>query len=153
MIVRFIVFILVWFGAFSFHSNAQATTPHNEKCFDVRVKLNGRILDGPSHITLLGKEARIEIERSQGCFHVPSDLLKQETLDLTFIIGKDELYMTGIQTFRLETLLDVEIEDKKFYHESLIPKGAQTKQVCYVVYKEGEPEIASIFSRCRKTVK
>jgi hypothetical protein len=135
------------------HAQDAPSPSVQNQCFSVHVHLDGRLLDGPSSVTLYGKGIQKTIEKSQGCFHVPAELLLQDFLDISFTVEKNALYLPRISTFRLRTLLDVEIEDKKFTNQYLIPKHSPTREACFVAFEEGEPGVVSMFTHCRRALK
>src|SRR5271157_3387268 len=120
-------------------SVAQPPNKVQHNCFDIVVHLNGNRMDGPDMIMLYGNDFQIAINKIYGCFNIPNDIINKGDVDLSFTVQNESLYMLRLPVSRLDTLLDVEIEDKKFWYSVVIPKHTIIKKACYAVLREGDP--------------
>jgi hypothetical protein len=147
---RSTVFLVCFIGVV-LRIGAQEVPSKATSCFDVKVRLNGNLLDGPSSVTLFGPGIQMTVGKEGGCFHVPPEMRTLGETDLSLTVAKESLYFLRIPVARLHTLLDVEIEDKKFSFYVKVPKGAKVKQSCNVVVHDGDAEPVFFYPYCRKT--
>ncbi len=131
-------------------SLAQSTAPQEPKCFSIRVRLNGKPLDGPRVVTLKTKENESTVPLKQGCFKVPSNLLTETTLGVSFTLPGNKIYIPSVATAFFAGVWDVELEDKKFGNAIALPKHFRARQGCVVVFHTGdEPERGLSVMPCR----
>jgi hypothetical protein len=128
---------------------AQSTIPQASQCFDIHVRLNGKPIDGPQVITLKTKQNESMASLEEGCFRVPPALLTEKTVDLFFTVPGNKVYLVAIPTGFFAGPWDIDLEDKKFGRDVLLPKHARAREACSVVFHVGEPERARSQTRCR----
>lgn len=118
-------------------------------CFTVHVRLNGKPVAVPQVITFKTKEMERAVSAEAGCFKVPPAVLNEKAVDVLFTVPRNKVYLSAIHTGFLAGPWDVELEDKRFGKDVVLPKHARTKEVCAVVFHVGEPETASTLTGCR----
>ena len=129
--------------------SAQSATAQESKCFSIHVRVNGKAVDGPRVITLKTKQNESTASLDGGCFKVPSTLLTEKALDVSFTVPGNKIYLSVIATGFFAGPWDVDLEDKKFGSEVSLPKHARTREACAVVFHVGEPETALVQTGCR----
>jgi hypothetical protein len=86
-----------------------------------------------------------------GCFRVPPALLTEKTLGISFTIPGNKIYIPTIATGFFSGSWDIELEDKKFGNDVVLPKHARARQACAVVFHTGdEPERGLSVMPCRR---
>ncbi len=104
---------------------AQSTTPQEPQCFSIRVRLNGKPIPSPKVITLKAKQTDSTATLEGGCFRVPPDLLTEKTLDVSFEVPRNKVYLSAITTGFFAGPWDIDLEDKKFGTDVAFPKHAR----------------------------
>jgi len=118
-------------------------------CFTVRVRLNGQPIPGPQTLTLKTKEWEKTASAEDGCIKVPVGVLETKSVDVLFTVPKNRVYLSAIPTGFLTGPWDVDLADKHFGGDGVLPKHARPKDVCVVVFHVGEPEATRTLTRCR----
>lgn len=129
--------------------SAQSATAQESKCFSIHVRLNQKAVDGPQVITLKTKQSESTASVEDGCFKVPPALLTEKTLDISFTVAGNRVYLSGIATGFFAGPWDIDLADKKFGSEVSLPKHARAKEACAVVFHVGEPERTLVQTGCR----
>jgi hypothetical protein len=129
--------------------SAQSPTSQEPHCFSIHVRLNGKLVDGPQIITLKTKQNESTASLEGACFKVPSALLTEKALDVSFSVSGNRVYLSGIATGFFASPWDIDLADKKFGSEVSLPKHAHAKEACAVVFHMGEPETALVQTGCR----
>jgi hypothetical protein len=129
--------------------SAQSATPQEPQCFSIHVHLNGKPLDGPHAITLKTEQNESTASPEGGCFRVPSALLTEKALDVSFTVLRNKIYLSRIATGFFTGPWDIDLEDKKFGKDVHLPKHALAKKACAVVFHVGEPETTMTQTGCR----
>jgi hypothetical protein len=132
--------------------SGQSTTSQQAQCFSIRVQLNGKAVEGPQTITLKTKRTESTVSRKGNCFRVPADILAQGKIDVAFAIPGNRVYLSAIDASFLSNSWDIELEDKKFTSEVVLPKHARVKRTCAVTFHVGEPEIQMSQTACRTPI-
>jgi hypothetical protein len=130
--------------------SAQTTPSRGPQCFSIHVRLNGALVDGPQVITLKTKQSESTESLEEGCFKVPPALLTEKTLDISFTVPGNKVYLSGIATGFFAGPWDIDLADKKFGSEVSLPKHARAKEACAVIFHVGEPETALVQTGCRR---
>jgi hypothetical protein len=128
---------------------AQSTTLREPQCFSIHVRLNGTPVDGPQVITLKTKQNERTASLEGGCFKVPPSLLTEKSLDVYFTVPRNKVYLAGIATGFFAGPWDIDLEDKKFGRQVVLPKHARAREACAVVFHVGEPERELVQTGCR----
>src|SRR5206468_8135501 len=89
--------LLIFASPANLHAQAVAANSQNS-CFAIRVRLNGKLIDGPQTITFKTKEHETSVALEGGCFSVPSTLLKGKTIDVFFTLPGNRVYLSSILT-------------------------------------------------------
>lgn len=147
-VMFFIVFVLL-LSVSAVTANAQSAVPSEDSCFAIHVRLNGKAIDAPQTVILKTRDAEKTAHLDKGCIVVPGSVLKEKEVDVLFTVPGNKLYMSGIQGGFLVGSWDVELEDKRFGKDVVLPHHARTKNTCVVVFHVGEPETVRSFSACR----
>src|ERR1700732_4258469 len=124
--------------------SAQSTPPQKPQCFSIHVRLNGKPVGGPQVITLKTKQNETTASLEGGCFNVPPALLTEKALDVLFTVPRNKVHLSAIATGFFAGPWDIDLEDKKFGREVVLPKHARTREACAVVFHVGEPETALV---------
>jgi hypothetical protein len=128
---------------------AQGVASPDSRCFRIRVRLNGKLIDGPQDITLRSEQREAKASLEKGCFTVPSALLAEKSLDVYFVIPGNRIHLSAISTTFFSDSWDIDLEDKKFGKEVPLPKHVRTKEACAVSFHGGEPETRMSQTGCR----
>jgi hypothetical protein len=128
---------------------AQTRTPQEPRCFSIHVRLNGKPIEAPQIVTLRTTQNDNTAPLEGGCFRVPPALLTEKAVDVFFAVPRNRVYLSAIPTGFLAGPWDVDLEDKKFGREVVLPKHAHTREACAVVFHVGEPETALLQTGCR----
>jgi hypothetical protein len=129
---------------------AQATGRHREDlCFAIHVRLNGNVVDGPETVTFKTKEHEWRALLEEGCFKVPSAVLTEKNIDLFFTVPGNKVYVSTIPIGFLAGPWDIDLADKRFSREVVLPKHVRARDACAVVFHVGEPETAYAMAPCR----
>jgi hypothetical protein len=136
---------IICMSAASLYAQAIGRTP----CFAVHVRLNGKEVAGPQSITFKTKQIEKTTTAVAGCFTVPPSVLNEKIVDVLFSVPKNKVYLSTIPTAFLAGPWDIELEDKRFGSEVVLPKHARTRDVCAVVFHVGEPETVRTLTKCR----
>ncbi len=129
--------------------SAQSTSAQEPQCFSIRVHLNGAQVDGPQVITLKTNQNESTVSLEGGCFRVPPVLFKEKALDVLFTVPKNKVYLSAIAMGFFAGSWDIDLADKKFGREVVLPKHARIREACAVVFHRGEPETAILQTGCR----
>jgi len=127
----------------------QATTPDEAHCFAIHVRLNGKSVDDPKTITYKTKDNEQTVHLEGDCFKVPSDLLKEKTIDVFFTLPGSKVYLSSIPTGAFAGPWDVELADKRFARGVVLPKHIRARDACAVTFHVGDPETVSAMAPCR----
>ena|ERR1039457_4949410 len=87
-----------------------------------------------------------------GCFKVPSALLTEKALDVTFTVPGNKIYLVAISSSFFTSPWDIDLADEKFDRDVSLPKHARIKEACAVVFHGGEPENAMTQTGCRTPI-
>lgn len=142
------VALLLCASAMNLHAQA-ASGNDGSPCFVIHVRLNGKALTGPQVITFKTKEHEEAVSLEGGCFKVPSVLQGEKALDVFFTLPKNKVYLSSIRTGFFAGPWDVDLADKRFGKEVVLPKHVRTRDACAVVFHVGEPETAYAMAPCR----
>jgi hypothetical protein len=128
--------------------------PDQRQCFSIHVRLNGKSVEGPQTVTFKTRENEITISREGSCFTVPAVLLKEKSVDVSFRLSNDKVYLPDVATGFFAGPWDVYLEDKKFDKDLAfaLPKHARTKETCVVQFHVGEPESQAAAVPCRSPI-
>jgi hypothetical protein len=118
-------------------------------CFTLRVRLNGKPLDEPRVVTLKAEHMETTLSLQGGCFVLPPALVKEKTLDVIFTVLNNRIYLSDISAGFFGYPWDVDLADKRFDSDVVLPKHARTKEACVVVFHAGEPETQLSQTGCR----
>ncbi len=129
--------------------SAQSATAQESKCVSIHVRVNGKAVDGPQVITLKTKQNESTASLDGGCFKVPSALLTEKALDVSFTVPGNKVHLAGIATGFFAGPWDIDLADQKFGSEVSLPKHARAREACAVVFHVGEPETALVQTGCR----
>jgi len=142
------VVLLLCTSAANLH--AQPTGGNGESpCFTIHVRLNGTLVDGPATVTFKTPKNEEVVSLEGGCFRVPADVLSVNAVDVLFRVVKNKVYLSSILTGFFAGPWDIELEDKRFGRDVILPKHAQVKSICAVNFHVGEPERAMSQAPCR----
>ena len=129
---------------------AQAMNRHREDtCFAIHVRLNGKVVDGPETMTFKTKEHEWGASLDGGCFKVPTEVLTEKNVDVLFTVPGNKVYISTIPIGFLAGPWDIDLADKRFSREVVLPKHIRTRDACAVVFHVGEPETAYAMAPCR----
>jgi hypothetical protein len=118
-------------------------------CFRVHVRLNGKSVAGPQVLTFKTKKAVNAVTIEAGCFTVPVTIANEKEVDVLFTVPGNSVYLSSINVGFLVGYWDVDLEDKHFNRDVILPAHARTKNICAVAFHAGEPETAITQSPCR----
>jgi hypothetical protein len=122
------------------------------KCFSIRVHLNGRMIAGPQVIRLRTEHGESTVPLGEGCFRVPTALLTEKAVDVSFTVPGNRIYLAGISPSFFADQWDIDLADKKFDRDVDLPKHAHVREACAVVFHGGEPENALLQTGCRTPI-
>ncbi len=134
---------------FSFLSAPPRLLAQDDSCFAIHVRLNGGVVDGPETVTLRTAENESATSLEAGCFKVPPAVFDEKRVDVVFTVPGNRVYLPAVSTGFLVGPWDVELEDRRFGKEVVLPKHTQIKEACVVIFHVGDPETAVVVSRCR----
>ena len=83
------------------------------------------------------------------CFKVPPALLAEKAVDIFFTVPGNKVHLSAIPTGFFAGSWGVDLEDKKFGRDVVLPRHARTREACAVVFHVGEPETALSQTGCR----
>ena len=146
------VILLLGFNAAKLYTQA---APRNGEspCFAIRVLLNGKVIAGPEAVTFRTKQGTMEVTLKSGCFKVPPEIFKEQTVDVLFNLSKNSIRILEIDPGFLTGPWDVDLEDKHFGKEVLPLKHGRVKEACAVIFHVGDPETIMTESSCRSPLK
>lgn len=127
---------------------AQATVAKHG-CFAIHVRINGKSIEDPRLVTLRTEEKEVTISREGGCFDLPADLLRHEKVAVSFTLPKDRIELPAVAAGFFYDAWDVDLADNKFSDDVTLPKHAQARKACAVVFHGGDPENALTVTPCR----
>lgn len=129
---------------------AQSNASQEPPCFGVHVSLNGKPVDGPQVVTLKTKQDENTVLLEHGCFKVPSAMLNEKKIAVSFTLPGNKIDVGAVATGFLTGLWDVELEDKKFGNDTPLPKHTRAREACAIVFHMGdEPERGLSVVPCR----
>jgi len=140
--------LLLCSSAVGLHAQATASNVGG-KCFAIHVRLNGKTVEAPQTITLKSKEHETQLSLEGACFNVPSSVLKEKSVDIFFTVPGNKVYLSAIPTGFFAGSWDIDLADKKFDREVVLPKHTRIREACAVVFHGGEPENALTQTGCR----
>jgi hypothetical protein len=76
-------------------------------------------------------------------------VLKERAVDVLFLSAGGRIYLSTIDTGFLDGPWDIDLEDKQFSKNIVLPKHSRVKEVCAIVFHVGEPERAATQAPCR----
>ncbi len=130
--------------------HGQATSGNGEtSCFAIHVRLNGKLVDGPQTVTFKTKTTEKAVSLEGGCFRVPPDVLNEKSVDVLFQVARNKIYLSSILAGFFAGPWDIDLEDKRFGRDVVLPKNARTREVCAVIFHVGEPETSLMKTGCR----
>jgi hypothetical protein len=118
-------------------------------CFSIHVRVDGKPVEGPQSIILKTNDAERLAISEAGCLRVPVDLLSQQAVDVIFTVPGNKVHLSAIAPRFFAGPWDVELEDKRFGSEVVLPQRARGNEICAVVFHVGEPETAVTQTSCR----
>jgi len=118
-------------------------------CFAVHVRLNGHQVTGPQMLTFKSKDWEKAAPAEGDCIRVPPSVLELKSVDVSFVVSGNSLSLSAIPTALLTGPWDIDLADRHFGRDVVLPKHAHAKNVCAVVFHVGEPETAATFTGCR----
>jgi hypothetical protein len=118
-------------------------------CFSIHVHLNGKVVEDPQRVTIKTKNAEFSTVQEGGCFRVPPEVLREQTVDVLFRVPGNKVHISAVAPGFFAGPWDVELEDKRFGKDLVLPKHARAKDACGVVFHVGEPERAIMQTSCR----
>ena len=121
-------------------------------CFAVHVRLNGKLVDVPQIITFRNKETETQVALDGGCFNIPAALFKEKSIDVFFEVSGNKVYLSTIPSGFLAGPWDVELADKRFGREVILPKHVRAREACAVTFHVGEPETMVTVTPCRTPI-
>jgi hypothetical protein len=126
-----------------------AQSPRGIDCFGIKVRLNGKEIGNPHIILLKIGSDRAELHAEGGCFKVPPKFLGSNSVDVTFEVLGNRVYLSSVSASFLKGPWEVDLADRKFKPGTIIPRGAKIKEVCAVVFHVGTPEREMAMHPCR----
>jgi len=129
---------------------AQDRVPQKNDCFIIHVRLNGKPVDPPRVVNLKSSFGERSVPLDGGCFKVPSVMLAEKALDISFTVPGNALRLSAIPTGFFMGPWDISLEDKTFGRAASLPKHARAREACNVVFHVGEPETALLVTACRR---
>lgn len=137
-------------GACAANLHAQAAVEDGEKpCFAIHVSLNGKQLDGPQTVIFKTDESENAVTADGGCLRLPPALLTEKFFDIQFTVPRNRVSLTMMPTRFLAGPWDIDLEDKRFGRNVVMPKHARTRGICAIIFHFGEPETIATFNGCR----
>jgi hypothetical protein len=76
-------------------------------------------------------------------------MLREDTVDVSFTIPKNKLYLSAISTGFLTGSGDFELQDKRFARGVPVPNNARVRETGAVTFHVGEPERGMVQTGCR----
>src|SRR5258706_3837571 len=89
--------------------SAQSATSKESQCFGIHVHLNGKPLDRPQVITLKTKQDESTVSLEQGCFKVPSTMLNETAVAVSFTLPGNKIDIGTVATGFFTGVWDVEL--------------------------------------------
>ena len=139
---------LVFAAAFVGLVSSFGQTVDHPHCFQIRLAKDGLSIPGPTTVTFIGNATKLDIGIQDSRFCAPKEMIRQETLDLTFIAASERFYLPGIPIERFGADWDIAI-GKDVAKRARSSKSPNPNRACSVVFRQGEPEIEMITSPCR----
>ena len=127
--------------------SAEGPTAKAPHCFVINVRLNGQSIDGPQVVTLKTRKTENTVSLEQKCFQVPEAIVTSELVEVSFTLPGNKIHMSDIPTDFLSGSWDVELADKKFARDVILPKHANASEVCAVVFNEQAQSLSQL--QCR----
>ena len=147
--LAFSVTLLLCTSTTNFHAQVTSGNVRNS-CLIIHVRLNGKAVRGPQLITFKTKKHEEPVSVGEGgCFRVPSALQREKNIDVFFTLPKNKVYLSSIPIGFFAGSWDIELADKRFGKDVVLPKHVRTKDACAVVFHVGEPETAYTMAPCR----
>jgi hypothetical protein len=128
---------------------AEGPTAQQPRCFAISVRLNGQPIDGPQSVTLKTRKAESNVALDNKCFSLPSAMAESELIDVSFTLPGNQIHMSDVPTDFLHGSWDVDLADKKFGKDVIVPKHASASEVCAVVFLGEVPPQSLAQAQCR----
>lgn len=129
--------------------SAQGVAAKGPHCFAINVHLNGQAIEGPQSVTLKTSKVENTVSLGQNCFQVPAAIVESELLEVSFTLPGNKVHMSDIPTDFLTGLWDVELADKKFAKDVVVPKHANASEVCAIIFHGGDQTQSLAQPQCR----
>lgn len=133
--------------------SGQSAAPQEAPCFRIHLHLNGKPIEGPQAITLETKQRDITVPLEGSCFTLPHAMRGQGKIDISFTIPGNKVHLSAIDEGFFSGSWDIDLEDKRFSNEVVLPKHARVKKACAVIFHVGEPETSMSQAGCRTPVR
>jgi hypothetical protein len=143
---------MLWSAVFLLCVNAaslNAQAPVENPCFRVHVRLNGKPVVEPQTIIFKTKEMEKSVAAGAGCFKVPSAVFQEAAVDVLFTVPGNRVYLSTIPPGFFAGSWEVDLADRRFGRNVVLPKHARTRNACLVIFHVGEPEMTRTLTRCR----
>jgi len=129
--------------------SAQGAAPKGPHCFAIQVHLNGQPIDGPQSVTLKTRKLENTVPLNAQCFAVPSGMLESELIQISFSVPGNNIRMADIPTDFFSGQWDVELADKRFTKDVVVPKHANVSEMCAVVFRGADTDQSLSQPQCR----
>jgi len=129
--------------------SAQAATGTDPGCLAINVRLNGQAIAGPQSVTLKTSKVENTVQLDQKCFKVPDAVMQSELIEVSFTVPGSKIHMSDVPVDFLSGMWDVDLADKKFGKEVVVPKHANVGEVCALVVHNGNSDQGFAQPQCR----
>jgi hypothetical protein len=121
----------------------------NHFCLSIQTYDDDKRVDGPSVILLLSNGKRWHVMQENGRFCLSDEIVKEESFDLIFEIGRDRFILNSVAVGRFTGKWDFYYGGKHFAYMHGLPKKMHPAKSCDVEYNDGEPGTGDMISGCR----
>jgi hypothetical protein len=100
-------------------------------------------------VTFKTKTTEKAVSLEGRCFRVPPGVLNEKSVDVLFQVARNKIHLSSILAGFFAGPWDIDLEDKRFGRDVVLPKNARTREVCAVIFHVGEPETGIMQTGCR----
>ncbi len=118
-------------------------------CFSIHAYDDDKRVEGPSVILLLSNGKRWHVIQKNGHFCLSDEIVKEQSIDLIFEIGRDRFILNSVAVDRFTGKWDFYYGGKRFAYVQGLPKKMRPTKSCSVDYNNGEPGTGDMISNCR----
>jgi hypothetical protein len=116
-------------------------------CFSMVLSKDNSDRVSPPLVTFLDSSGKFEVNQENGHYCVPPQGRDRKLLDVSFVVGKDRLYLSRMPIGGLNGKLSISYGKKESARLGSASVG-KNKSACTLVSSGGEPEVGVMINPC-----